>query len=186
MSLVATVVCILIALLLAISRRRSHCGAREQTPQKRSAPYSGIYIKGEDVISYGRLELTCSLQMKGRLGTKRLILVDKKMTPLMLWIRMSPNRDWYRLNITPKMRHQAKDIDDDSDIDHDTQVRHKMTRCRQADMIDEIIRLAADKEAQSYSLVTQQAISSISETIGEGVRVKRRRLMAILEEADRI
>lgn len=168
---------------LSMMRRPDH----QKTKKRSQAAYDCIYIQQEDILNYGRLEMTCQSQMRGRLGTKRLIVTDEKMKPLHLFLRMSWNRDWYRLDITPRMHHQAKVINDDSDMeDGATQVRFKLTRCRQADIVEDILTAASEKETSAYYLITQRQISPLGHLFGDGVRLKRRRLMAVLNEADGI
>ena len=172
---------------LSMLRRPDHQKTNKTSNTRSQAAYDCIYIQQEDILNYGRLEMTCQLQMRGRLGTKRLIVTDEKMKPLHLFLRMSWNRDWYRLDISPRMHHQAKVIDDDSDMeDGATQIRFKLTRCRQTEIVEDILTAASEKETSAYYLITQRQISQLGDLFGDGVRLKRRRLMAVLNEADGI
>lgn len=151
----------------------------------RKAPYSCIHIKYEDIMTYSRLETACRLQMKGLIGTKRLIITDEQMKPTILMLRMSLNRDWYRFDVTPDMRYKAKIMDDDSDAE-DSGMLFKLSRCRQTDVVDEILTMASDDKTRLWSLITQHKISPLGELFGNSVRLKRRRLMTIITEPDRI
>jgi len=156
-------------------------GQKPKKSRAQKSPYTGIYIQPKDILDYRDLELTCRVQTWGRIGTKRIIITDKTMQPLILFLRMSPNREWYRLDMTHEMRQKAKNISN-------TEVAQrslKMTRCRQTDLVDEILSMAINKKRALDYLITQNEHSRIGDLLGEGVRLKRRRLMTILDQRDK-
>lgn len=153
-------------------------------------PYNGISIAPEDLRSYLSIESACTQQLRGRNGTKRLLITEGKThCPLKLYVRMTEGRTWYVLNITPTMYKQAVQSyyqsDDDKEDDDQSERKRKvcMRRCRQSDVIDDILTLAA--VPGEYSLVSQLQIQPM-QNFGLHVRLRRRALMKEIGASDSI
>ena len=144
-------------------------------------PYKGILIPATDVLSYSTLEAACQYQVRGRKDTKRLILTDQNKTPMCLYMRS--HQRWFRLEITPNLRKQAKEMYDLSEDDHEGSVAMlKMEQCRLSDVVDTILSTAS--RYPQHWLITQSRIDELGETYGAGIRVPRRALMEVMMSTD--